>query len=174
MGAPAVSISLQLDNTAELKAPPDVFPHVEPADQARQRHGLLAYRSPVQCRVTLRTSPSTTHVSLAGDDAPSKMEQQEPTVGEFARLANQWRSETAHYAVASRRFAHDSFFDILVMGRAALPLIMEDMRRTRDHWFPALRAMLKPFDAAKDATTHDEAVDAWLRWYDSRAKSDVP
>jgi hypothetical protein len=94
---------------------------------------------------------------------------------EFEALARRWRDETAHYALASRRIAHDAFLSILLLGRDnLLPLIIEDLRKTHDHWFAALRLLAGGEDPAADATTHAEAVDAWLTWWDRRRAGNVP
>lgn len=118
-------------------------------------------------------SPET-RIEMASTATPWRVANPAVFRRRFEERASRWRRETAHYSVTSRRILHDAFLEILAMGPRVLPYIVEDLRRTRDHWFPALRAFATPFDAGAGASTHDEAVDAWLLWWDDIMNDDVP
>ena len=81
----------------------------------------------------------------------------------FRTLADQWRKETRYLSSATKKIMHPAYQQIIGMGRDALPLIMEELRRTRGHWLWALFAITGE-DPAPEGCTFSEAVDAWLSW----------
>ncbi len=58
---------------------------------------------------------------------------------------------------------HPAYQQIIGMGKEAIPLILQELERTRGHWLWALFAITKQ-DPAPEGATFDEAVDAWLEW----------
>ena len=52
----------------------------------------------------------------------------------------------------------------VALGPDVVPLVLEDLRRTHDLWFWALRYLNHRMDVAADAGTHDDKVAAWLAW----------
>jgi len=81
----------------------------------------------------------------------------------FARLVAKLRSDTMAQSSSAFIFSHPSYLEILTMGRAAIPLILEEMRANPNLWFWALR-ILTGDDAAKGLNSVAEACDAWLDW----------
>ncbi len=81
----------------------------------------------------------------------------------FNFLAEQWRNETGHYSILARRYLHPAYNGILAMGPRVVPLILRELAHRPDRWFSAL-STLTGADPSRDATTFDEAVDAWLDW----------
>ena len=64
---------------------------------------------------------------------------------------------------------HDSYLAIIGLGKAAVPLILEDLRRGPDHWFWALRTITgetpEPSDAAGDMIALSAS---WVEWGEAR------
>lgn len=87
---------------------------------------------------------------------------------EFDRLAFQWHRETKMLSSLNQIVLHPAYQRIIAMGPAAIPLILDDLKNTRAHWLWALN-MLTGKDQAKPGQKYHEAVDAWLRWGETRS-----
>lgn len=59
----------------------------------------------------------------------------------FAALANDWRRETAVQSSVENIVMHPAYQQIIGMGPGALPLIMQELRKSPEHWFWALWAI---------------------------------
>ena len=81
----------------------------------------------------------------------------------FNGLVEKWKSETGSWSSISRRYAHPAYQAILVLGKDALPLIFQSLKKEPDYWFAALRALIPDNPVSRDAS-FDQAVDAWLRF----------
>ena len=82
---------------------------------------------------------------------------------EFSALAEQWRSETRHLSLVSKKITHPSYLRIIGMGKPALPLLLEALRDKPSHWFAALRAVAN-VDPTEPEANPSEAREAWLSW----------
>ena len=82
---------------------------------------------------------------------------------EFNALASRWYRETRKLSSADQMVLHPAYQQIIGMGRDALPLIFQELERTRGHWIWALSMIVRD-DKAKPGMTFKEAVDAWLLW----------
>jgi hypothetical protein len=87
----------------------------------------------------------------------------------FKMLADEWKKDTAHMSMVSKRLQHPAFRRILGMGRGVVPLILEEMDQHPDHWFYALAYLTGENPVPHDfAGTVEDAVDLWIRWGRSR------
>jgi hypothetical protein len=91
------------------------------------------------------------------------VEEQALLASRFYTLVQQWKKETAHYSVIARRYQHEAYKKILRLGSAAVPYILEELRRNPDRWFSAL-VKLTGANPAEHAKTFYEAVDKWIAW----------
>lgn len=84
---------------------------------------------------------------------------------EFERLAEQWHDETGHMSSAISFTQHPAYLRIVAMGPAVVPFILEDLKRTRAHWFVALRLITgeNPVEP-KDKGNVQRLADAWIAW----------
>jgi hypothetical protein len=82
---------------------------------------------------------------------------------EFVRLSDQWQSETKHLSLVSQKVAHPSYFRIIGMGEAVLPLLLEALRDRPSHWFVALQATANT-NPVSDGSNPSIAREAWLSW----------
>ena len=60
---------------------------------------------------------------------------------EFDTLATEWREEQSVLSSAREMAMHPAYLRIIGMGERAIPLILEDLRKSPDHWFIALHAI---------------------------------
>ena len=86
---------------------------------------------------------------------------------EFATLAEQWRRDTQHLSLISKKVLHPAYFRIMGMGEDAVPLLLETLRDNPAHWFAALRATAKT-DPSPPQANPSMAREAWLDWGRSR------
>lgn len=85
------------------------------------------------------------------------------TAEKFYSLANRWRRETGHFSVIARRYESPAYKAILDMREAAIPLILNQLKRDPDRWFSALEKLTGE-NPTKDAVNFYEAVDRWVAW----------
>jgi hypothetical protein len=81
----------------------------------------------------------------------------------FNRLALQWARETRHVSSVTKLSLHPAYQQIIGMGPAAVPLILQRLMNSGGHWLWALNAITGEDPPPTDAT-FDEAVQAWLTW----------
>jgi hypothetical protein len=83
----------------------------------------------------------------------------------FRDLVRQWKAETEFVSSLTRMVTHPAYQQIIGMGGAALPLLLDELRREPDHWFWALRAITGEDPvAAEERGRLDAMTAAWLRW----------
>jgi hypothetical protein len=82
---------------------------------------------------------------------------------EFEALSKQWRRDTRHLSLISKKIVHPAYLRIIGMGEAAIPLLLESLRDSPSHWFDALRATANT-DPSKPEDTPSQAREAWLLW----------
>lgn len=100
-------------------------------------------------------------VFLPREDAHSVTQTQE----EFDMLTLEWKQETAHLSSPSMIAGHPAYQKIIEMGREAIPLILEDLKESKAHWFLALRAIVRESPIQpEDRGDVDAMTDAWLDW----------
>ena len=82
---------------------------------------------------------------------------------EFNSLAKQWREDTLYYSSLTDICFHPAYQTIMAMGREALPFVFRELEKQPDHWFYALKFMVRE-DVAKGAVNLAEARLRWLDW----------
>lgn len=96
-------------------------------------------------------------------DAIAKAETETLRV-KFAELAQQWRRDTKFLSSSDDKVLHPAYQSIIAMGPAALPLVLEELKLRRGHWFWALRFLSKGADPVPENANIEEAREAWLTW----------
>jgi hypothetical protein len=85
----------------------------------------------------------------------------------FAFHASKWRRDTKHFSSVTKIVMHPSYLRIIGMGLKAIPLILEELTKRKDHWLIALNA-ISGEDPAVSGSTFQQAVDAWISWGKSK------
>jgi hypothetical protein len=85
----------------------------------------------------------------------------------FARLADEWREATSWLSSTQRIVLHRAYQQIIGMGPAAVPFILEELRARPAYWFWALTAITGE-DPGEGTTDFSEARERWLRWGEER------
>jgi hypothetical protein len=93
-------------------------------------------------------------------------EARSPLADEFHSLVEQWKRDTFHHSSLSRKFTHPAYVRIIGMGKAALPLLLSELRDNPDHWFYALKYIAgdEGKDVAAGIDGFEAARAAWLEW----------
>ena len=87
------------------------------------------------------------------------------TQEEFDTLALEWKQETAHLSSPSVIAGHPAYQKIIEMGQEAIPLILQDLKESKAHWFWALRVTARESPIRpEDRGDVDAITDAWLDW----------
>jgi hypothetical protein len=83
----------------------------------------------------------------------------------FKKLADQWKAETRALSSTKIIAMHPAYQKIMVMGKRALPFILNDLRRDENHWFWALSYIAdeNPVPPESRGKVH-EMAGAWLDW----------
>ena len=86
-------------------------------------------------------------------------------VDRFRQLAAKWSEETSHMSSVTRAIAQPSYQAIIKLGWDAVPLMLQDLRKDKGFWYPALNAItgIRPFDP-KDAGNSRRMTQAWVNW----------
>jgi hypothetical protein len=83
----------------------------------------------------------------------------------FSQLAAVWKEETRFLSSVHEMVTHPAYLQIIGLGKDALPLLVNELRRDPDHWFVALQAIAGtnpiPPSARGDL---DKMTQAWLTW----------
>jgi putative addiction module CopG family antidote len=95
--------------------------------------------------------------------APLLLAEAERKRKEFAVLAEEWARATRHLSLVEKKIIHPSYFRIIGMGEAAVPLLLETLRDRPAHWFAALRAITN-VDPSPPEANPAAAREAWLEW----------
>ena len=101
-------------------------------------------------------SPQSVLVSRPDEDRASLRKR-------FNALADEWIAATRLSSSVVETCMHPAYQQIIGLGPAVLPLVLEDMEQGELHWGWALR-VLTGHDAAEGAGTLPEARAAWTRW----------
>jgi hypothetical protein len=83
----------------------------------------------------------------------------------FRELVRQWKEATLSLSSVTDMAMHPAYQQIIGMGCAVLPLLLEELRRDPDHWFWALQAItgINPVPT-QDRGDLVRMTEAWLAW----------
>ena len=86
---------------------------------------------------------------------------------EFERLADAWERETGHLSNPYHREQHPAYRQIVAMGAATVPWLLERLAQRRDHWFMPLESIMgmrpEPMPAPGQGTV-GALTEGWLHW----------
>lgn len=83
----------------------------------------------------------------------------------FYSLAEKWKYERGATSSVTKMSMHPAYQQIIGMGAAVVPLILEELEREPDHWFWALNAILGVDPVPKERRGKiKEMAKAWVQW----------
>lgn len=88
----------------------------------------------------------------------------------FRDLADRWYEETRFLSGGATIHSFDSFLEIMTMGRAAIPLIIEELRHNRGcRWHAALKILTHEDPVPKgDRGVIFKMNEHWIRWAEQK------
>lgn len=85
----------------------------------------------------------------------------------FNELRAVWERDTRWSSDLNDYLYHPAYREIISMGWDAVPLIIDRLRVSPDHWFTAL-VEITGKDRAAGAMTVGDAAQLWVSWYDNQ------
>ena len=83
----------------------------------------------------------------------------------FQRLRSQWKEQSRYLSNTAPVSMLGPYQRIIGMGTAAVPLILEELRREPDHWFWALESITEENPVPPEDSGRVKAMTAaWIRW----------
>jgi hypothetical protein len=83
----------------------------------------------------------------------------------FLRLKDEWKERSRFLSNTAQMAMLKPYQRIIGLGPAAVPLILEELRREPDQWFWALEAITDENPVApEDAGDVQRMSEAWIRW----------
>ena len=84
---------------------------------------------------------------------------------EFERLVAEWKAGRRRGADVAQMTEHPAYRRIIGMGEQAVPLILEELERQSDHWFPALNELTGTSPVPEESKGNVANMrQAWLDW----------
>jgi hypothetical protein len=104
--------------------------------------------------------------SQPGEFVPQRTDSEFTTLErEFNKLAEQWRRETVSMSSSTDIVMHPAYYQIIGMGRIALPWILRELQQRGGHWFLALGAITRQNPVnPQDRGKVRKMTEAWLQW----------
>lgn len=83
----------------------------------------------------------------------------------FSQLARQWKDESRIMSNTAQMSMLRSYQRIIGLGPRAVPLILDELKRERDHWFWALEAITGENPVPRESVGKvEEMAQAWIEW----------
>lgn len=83
----------------------------------------------------------------------------------FSRLAAEWKRQSRYLSNSAQMAMLEPYQRIIGLGQAAVPLILDELRREPDHWFWALEAITEQNPVPAEAAGKVGLMAAaWIDW----------
>ena len=90
---------------------------------------------------------------------------QEVVSRRFQQLVDRWSEDTLDMSSIEDMVEHPSYSAIIDMGEAAVPLLLRELEKAPNYWFPALTAITGVNPIPEEARGRlIEMTEAWLEW----------
>jgi chemotaxis regulatin CheY-phosphate phosphatase CheZ len=126
----------------------------------------MKYRRSPRQRVVTRTHANIEKVRDALQEITAQAEEiwQE---ARFKVLAAQWKRETKFLSNVNKKCTHIAYQKIIGMGRAAVPLIINDLEQNGPNdWFWALHVITDANPITEEIAGNMQAMtEAWITWW---------
>ena len=83
----------------------------------------------------------------------------------FVALANNWREETGMLSSPSMKAQHPAYREIIALGNAVVPLILEELKHRPSQWFSALTEITGEDPVPEEMAGYvKKMADIWIQW----------
>lgn len=85
---------------------------------------------------------------------------------EFNELASKWKDETGLFSTTYQKIIHDTYFDLVAMGKQIVPYILTDLQNNGPaSWHTALKALTKENPIAEEDLSKNKKIrEGWITW----------
>lgn len=84
---------------------------------------------------------------------------------EFLTLKNKWKEEVLFFSSGSKIISNSAYIDIIGFGPIAVPWIIRELKRNKDHWFYALEKITGENPIKEENIGRiDEMRNDWIDW----------
>jgi len=124
-----------------------------------EKRWLARYPSKAVPDGWVERKPITAHLDVFVREVPPPIERI------FRDEADKWERETVHLSLTARKVLHPSYQAIMSMGPAVVPILLDDLRKTKRGWFWALKHLTQVDPVREeDRGNVDKMIDAWIGW----------
>ena len=100
---------------------------------------------------------------------PQQAAQAQSVAERFRRLAAEWKEESRHLSNSAQMAMLRPYQQIIGMGPAVVPLILDELRREPDQWFWALESITEQNPVPPEAMCKVRLMaQAWVTWGEQR------
>lgn len=89
----------------------------------------------------------------------------------FRDLADTWLEETGDSSLLSKKITHPTYYKLIGLGPAALPLLLRELQQEPAYWFWALHSITRE-DPVRPGANFEQSVEDWLAWGRARGLID--
>ena len=115
--------------------------------------------------MSMRARVSKSHTQVATPESNSLDAADLDLRNEFNRLVVEWKTGRRRGSDVAQMTAHPAYRQIVGMGEPAIPLILEELERQADHWFPALHELTGTSPVPAESKGNVAKMRrAWLDW----------
>lgn len=115
--------------------------------------------------MSMRSSISESHTQDLTQGCNSLDLSNSDTKDEFRRLVDEWKTGRRRGADVAQIIEHPAYQQIIGLGEQAIPLILEELERQADHWFPALHELTGTSPVPEESQGNIAKMrQAWLDW----------
>jgi hypothetical protein len=83
----------------------------------------------------------------------------------FRQLAARWKAERLPHSSSTRLTDHPAYYEIIALGRRAIPWVLAELEREPDHWFRALKQLSGVDPVRPESQGNIDAMAAdWIAW----------
>jgi hypothetical protein len=87
------------------------------------------------------------------------------TSKKFRRLVAEWKMQRGPSSSSAKLAMHPAYQKIIGMGKEAIPLLLQELKREPDSWFWALTSITEEDPVAEeDQGSINAMAKAWLAW----------
>jgi hypothetical protein len=129
----------------------------------RRRANQQAFFRALEEQLAERSARAACSPAFVPASKPKEVEL--PLAIRFRRYVEDWERDTCFTSSISEVVQHPSYNAIIAMGESAVPLILEDLRKTGNFWFPALIKITheNPVNPV-DSGNIKRMTKAWIKW----------
>lgn len=108
------------------------------------------------------------HLSFVSNSVYVENELEKTIYDHFIELRDKWIEDTQFDSSFLVQINHPAYLEIIAMGDDIVPILLEDMKLNRNHWFHALSEITNENPILPEhAGNIEDMINDWINWGDS-------